>query len=80
VPFKRVLKHRCTGCGTCIDTCSVDVLRRGPDGKAHAAYPKDCMSCFMCTIDCPMDAIEITLFTKRRTPYLPDRVYNKTAG
>lgn len=80
MPFKRILKHRCNGCGTCIETCPVDVLRRGPDGKPYAAYPEDCMTCFMCTLDCPMEAIEIGLFTLRRTPFLPTRELNKTIG
>jgi NAD-dependent dihydropyrimidine dehydrogenase PreA subunit len=78
MPFKRVMKHRCTGCGTCVDTCPVDVLRIGPDGKSYAAYPRDCMSCFMCTVDCPMDAIEITLFQKRRTPFAAALALNET--
>lgn len=80
MPFKGILKHRCIGCGTCIETCPVDVLRKGPDGKPYAAYPGDCMTCFMCTFDCPVEAIEISLFSLRRTPFGPARDLSRAEG
>ena len=51
----------CTGCGICVDSCSVDVIRM--DSKAQKAviqYPEDCMLCEFCVLDCPEEAITVT--------------------
>lgn len=48
-----------SGCPV-IDSCPVDVLRIGKEGKPDIAYPGDCDSCFLCQDDCPNGAIEVT--------------------
>ncbi len=51
----------CTGCGLCVQSCPMDVLRLDKDqGLAVIRYPEDCMLCGWCTIDCPEDAITLT--------------------
>lgn len=49
----------CTGCAVCIDSCPTDVLRMNAAGKAYAAFIEDCQSCFLCVIDCSVEAITL---------------------
>ena len=48
----------CTNCGICFDTCPLDVFRK-VGGVVFVAYPDDCMTCYLCSIDCPEDSIAI---------------------
>lgn len=51
----------CIGCGTCVSTCPMDVLRlSGKGGKVEIRYPQDCQVCRLCVQYCPVDAITIT--------------------
>jgi NAD-dependent dihydropyrimidine dehydrogenase PreA subunit len=64
---------RCDGCGICVDSCPVDVLRA--DAAAHKmviAYPNDCQACYLCQDDCPQDAITVSFSSanpRRRSIY-----------
>lgn len=59
----------CTGCGICVETCPLDVIRMDEGkNKAYVAYSKDCQSCFLCEIDCARDAIYVTA---GRAKYIP---------
>jgi NAD-dependent dihydropyrimidine dehydrogenase PreA subunit len=50
--------HACTGCGICVESCPMDVLRMDRAlQKAFVAYADDCQACFLCAIDCPRDAV-----------------------
>ncbi len=49
---------KCTGCGTCKQTCEMD-LPEIIEGKATITSPL-CMRCAMCRNDCPMNAISFT--------------------
>jgi NAD-dependent dihydropyrimidine dehydrogenase PreA subunit len=70
--IERLDQRKCTGCGTCVEVCPMDVFRlttdvdiatlnrRGlPARKTHAylAYPEDCMTCFTCELKCPTGAL-----------------------
>jgi len=51
----------CSGCGICVDSCMLDVIRMDEEKNiAVIKYPEDCMMCYFCEQDCPEDAIEIT--------------------
>jgi electron transport complex protein RnfB len=52
--------YRCTGCTTCVQSCTNDVLRM-KGGKAVIVYKNDCSACFACEVDCPRDAIHLGL-------------------
>ncbi len=55
---ERIDYEACTDCGRCYETCPLDVYDRV--GRTYyIAHQKDCMTCFLCEIDCPQDAIYI---------------------
>ena len=54
---------KCTGCGTCVEACPLDVVRLQDDTrKAFIAYPDDCMTCFICELNCPVGAADVHPF------------------
>lgn len=58
--IERIDEELCTGCGICVDSCSMDVIRMDEDrGKAVIRYPEDCSLCAPCEIDCPEGAIYV---------------------
>ena len=59
--IERIDKDLCTGCGICVQSCPMDVLRLDEEQNlALIRYPEDCMLCGWCTIECPEDAITLT--------------------
>ena len=59
----------CTGCGICVNSCPMDVIRMDEEAKKAAIrYPEDCMLCEFCALDCPEDAIYIS--PEKRSPLI----------
>ena len=59
--IERIDPELCNGCGICINSCSMDVIRMDEENKkAIIKYPEDCMLCELCTYDCPQDAIYVS--------------------
>ena len=55
----------CTGCGICFDCCAMDVIRMDESsGKAVIKYPDDCMLCLQCELNCPENAVYVSLEKK----------------
>ena len=50
--------EKCDGCGTCVDVCPVEVFEIR-EGKSVAVNPGECISCRICELECPNNAIEI---------------------
>jgi MinD superfamily P-loop ATPase len=51
---------RCTGCGDCVAACPtacLDMLAVLP----WLPRPRDCVSCSVCALVCPADAIQLQL-------------------
>jgi NAD-dependent dihydropyrimidine dehydrogenase PreA subunit len=59
----KVDEEKCTGCGTCIDTCPVEVfeLQEASDKTVSVVVAEDdCLLCRACEVQCTEEAIEIT--------------------
>jgi NAD-dependent dihydropyrimidine dehydrogenase PreA subunit len=53
-----VNNHKCTGCGTCVDTCPVGVYEI-KEGKSVPVKPEECLVCRACEAQCPENAIQV---------------------
>ena len=52
--------EECTGCKTCVEACFVDVMRwDDTEEKPMIAYEQDCVWCFTCEINCPVQCIHV---------------------
>lgn len=58
MPKPVVDTEKCTGCGTCVESCPVGVLEL-KDGKAYPANPDACIGCRACESVCPEGAITV---------------------
>ena len=59
--IERIDAELCTGCGICVDSCSMDVIRIDEQSKkAVIVYPDECMLCDFCELDCPENAIYVS--------------------
>ncbi|MDP2974426.1 MAG: 4Fe-4S binding protein [Candidatus Diapherotrites archaeon] len=47
---------KCTGCGTCVQVCPVNVFELQKE-KSVVKNPKDCIQCRACEVSCPAKAI-----------------------
>ncbi|MBI5441403.1 MAG: 4Fe-4S binding protein [Deltaproteobacteria bacterium] len=56
----RIDPDLCTGCGICVNSCFMDVIRmdEGTE-KAAIRYGEDCVYCGFCARDCPKGAISL---------------------
>jgi NAD-dependent dihydropyrimidine dehydrogenase PreA subunit len=51
-------RDKCRECGKCFVVCPMDVFRKV--GRfVYPAYPEDCMTCFLCEIECPEGAVYV---------------------
>jgi NAD-dependent dihydropyrimidine dehydrogenase PreA subunit len=59
--IERIDTDLCQGCGTCVDTCWLDVIRMDEEKKkAYIKYPEDCRMCALCELFCPQHAIYVS--------------------
>jgi NAD-dependent dihydropyrimidine dehydrogenase PreA subunit len=52
-------RELCNGCGTCLDVCPREVLRRS-NGKIEVVTKDACMECGACQRNCPRGALTVT--------------------
>lgn len=61
MPIKMIDERLCVGCGLCVASCPMDIIRMDEErNKAYIAYLDDCMVCFNCERDCPAEAIYVS--------------------
>ena len=61
--IEKIDSDLCDGCGTCVDTCWLDVIRMDEkEEKAVITYPEDCETviCALCEMHCPQNAIYVS--------------------
>jgi len=54
----KVDSDKCDGCGTCIDTCPVEVFELKEE-KSMPVKEEECLVCRACEVQCPTSAIEV---------------------
>ena len=52
----KVDKEKCTGCGICVEACSVDAIKIEKD---KAVISDECVECGVCVNECPNEAISL---------------------
>jgi NAD-dependent dihydropyrimidine dehydrogenase PreA subunit len=50
--------EKCTGCGTCVDTCPVEVFEIREE-KSVVVNLDECLVCMACEVQCPEGAIKV---------------------
>ena len=60
--IEKIDLDKCIGCGECVATCPMDVIRMDKETKkAKITYQEDCQICHLCRIYCPVEgAISIS--------------------
>lgn len=57
----RIDLNRCTGCGSCVSICPMDVFYyNAEERKSVIAYPENCQSCGQCYLNCRSRSLGIS--------------------
>ena len=64
-----IVEEKCTGCGICVRSCPMDVIRLDKQAKlARIVYQTDCMTCYLCQKDCREEAV---IMSAARAKHIP---------
>jgi len=56
MPISSINKDTCIGCGECVKSCPMDVIRLDKkSNKASILFQEDCQSCKLCSNFCPVE-------------------------
>ncbi len=59
----KLIDQNCTGCGICVDVCSLGALEMTVEMAYPRSVPGKCEGCRDCIEECPFDAIELVKLT-----------------
>jgi Fe-S-cluster-containing dehydrogenase component len=75
VTIKKISQEKCEHCSLrassgcpVMESCHTDAIRLDEKGIPYIAYSDDCDCCFMCSIDCPLEAVVVS--AKINFPFL----------
>jgi adenylylsulfate reductase subunit B len=57
----QIRKAQCVGCGSCIEACPGNLIKKNPEGKAEIKHIRDCWGCTSCLKECKFGAISFFL-------------------
>ena len=55
----KIDKEKCTGCGTCVDTCPIGLYGLNDNKAVITGDISECVGCRACESSCPAGAIEV---------------------
>lgn len=59
--YRYINKKKCTGCGTCVDLCPVDIFQIDNDKAVHVGKRETCLKgCEICVTHCPERCITVS--------------------
>jgi NAD-dependent dihydropyrimidine dehydrogenase PreA subunit len=58
MPKPTIDEKKCTGCGTCVEVCPMEVFTKEKD-KSVVKKPDECIGCKACEVQCPESAIKV---------------------
>ena len=60
MPKVTIDENKCTGCGTCVDICPMQVFElEKAKKKSVAKKESECIGCRACEVQCPASAIKV---------------------
>ncbi|MES0349506.1 MAG: NAD(P)-binding protein [Desulfobacteria bacterium] len=57
-------EERCIGCGTCVETCPLEIPSMAPDGRLDLDLFQ-CQACGTCVAECPVQAVNARFYPHR---------------
>lgn len=55
---------KCISCGLCVSVCPTGVFEQEKENVPVIAHKKDCQTCFMCELYCPVDALYVAPYVE----------------
>jgi len=53
---------KCIKCKKCYNLCPLDIIAWDEkDNKPYVKYPDECQLCFICQVECPVEAIKVII-------------------